>query len=181
MTKDATFSYYQLMEEEDMILSYKGLCTDRILSSLLEILEIKIRLLDVGIDRERKTLRVMVECFQNLFHHLNVAVDKVDTEKNKAMIVVKRHGEGFIIRTGNLISNDKVEDLRDRLNLVNTLTPDELRVMYRKQLRESELTEKGTAGLGLIDIARKSKNKLDYSFIAIDESYSFFCLSVLIE
>ena len=41
-----------------------------------------------------------------------------------------------------------------------------------------KLSEKGGGGLGLIDIAKKSRNKLQYSFKEIDDDYSFFTLTV---
>jgi hypothetical protein len=47
-------------------------------------------------------------------------------------------------------------------------------------LNNGELSEKGGGGLGLIDIAKKSRNKLQYSFREIDEDYSFFTLTVKI-
>ena len=43
-----------------------------------------------------------------------------------------------------------------------------------------KLSEKGGGGLGLIDIAKKSRNKLGYSFKEIDKDYSFFTLIVKI-
>ena len=65
--------------------------------------------------------------------------------------------------------------------MVNSLDSDELRGLYQMKLANDPRTDKGTAGLGLIDIARKSKSKLNYEFIEIDEFSSFFCLKVIIE
>jgi len=42
------------------------------------------------------------------------------------------------------------------------------------------LSEKGGAGLGFIDIARKTGQKLVYSFLKIDEEKSFFVLTTTI-
>jgi len=65
--------------------------------------------------------------------------------------------------------------------MVNALDSDELRGLYRMKLEKDPRTLKGTAGLGFIDIARKSKSKLDYEFIEMDDNTSFFCLKVVIE
>jgi hypothetical protein len=40
------------------------------------------------------------------------------------------------------------------------------------------MSAKGGGGLGMIDIARKSGKKLDYSFINVDKHFSFFSLIV---
>ena len=168
------------MEEDDIILSYRGILTLNVLNALLEILEAKIKQLDVGVNKERRTVRILVECFQNLYHHLDAAtITKEDGEN--VLIVVKKFKNGFIIRTGNLILVEDVPNLRRRLAMVNALDTDELRELYRIKLKNDGRTVLGTAGLGLIDIARKSKNKLDYEISEVDSNYSFFCLNVEVE
>jgi hypothetical protein len=44
-------------------------------------------------------------------------------------------------------------------------------------MKEGRLSEKGGAGLGFIDIARKTGNKLEFHFLPIDEESSFFLLT----
>jgi hypothetical protein len=47
-------------------------------------------------------------------------------------------------------------------------------------MRETAISEKGGAGLGFIDIARKTGNPLEYHFEPIDEKNSFFLLKTSI-
>ena len=47
-------------------------------------------------------------------------------------------------------------------------------------MMDGVLTEKGGAGLGLIDIARKSGRKLFYHFVPYDNHRHFFLLVVTI-
>ena len=42
------------------------------------------------------------------------------------------------------------------------------------------LTHKGGAGLGFVDMARKSGQKLHFDFEPIDEHFSFFSLKTII-
>ena len=44
-------------------------------------------------------------------------------------------------------------------------------------MKEGRLSEKGGAGLGFIDIARKTGNQLEFHFLPIDEGSSFFLLT----
>ena len=53
--------------------------------------------------------------------------------------------------------------------------------MHYSQLRDGELSNKGGAGLGLIDIARKTSKKIKYEFIPINARYSYFLLKVVID
>ena len=73
-----------------------------------------------------------------------------------------------------------MEDVTSKIDYINSLNRDELKAYYKEILNNGELSEKGGGGLGLIDIAKKSRNKLQYSFREIDEDYSFFTLTVKI-
>ena len=53
------------------------------------------------------------------------------------------------------------------------MTETNLKHIIREILGNGKLSEKGGVGLGLIDIAKKSRNKLGYSFKEIDKDYSF--------
>jgi hypothetical protein len=84
-------------------------------------------------------------------------------------------GRFFFIITQNTILNDKVEELTTRLNAISTKNKTELDESYIAVLSSESRTEKG-GGLGLIDIARKSRNTLFYSFDKISENYSTYNL-----
>ena len=64
--------------------------------------------------------------------------------------------------------------------MVNGLTREELKAYYKKILNNGEISDKGGGGLGFIDIAKKSGEKLEYSIREIDGNYSFFTLTVKI-
>jgi hypothetical protein len=56
-----------------------------------------------------------------------------------------------------------------------------LNELYTNQLRYGKITERGGAGLGLLDIARKTNKSLHYNFIPINKFYSYFILKVVID
>jgi hypothetical protein len=95
--------------------------------------------------------------------------------------MIQRLGDKFLVRTGNFIDARLIPELKERLDHVNSLDEDGLRELYRLKLNDEERSVKGTAGLGFIDIARKSKNKLEYAFVGVNDKMSFFCLNVSIE
>lgn len=128
---------------------------------------------------KRKVFHVMVECLQNMTKHS----DDYDTEDrigNGLFIVGKKDGIWNVI-TANKILKDRIEDLKDSIEYINSLTKEELNALYKKQIREGSISDKGGAGLGLIDIARKTGKKLDYQFLPLEDSENyFFLLKVLI-
>jgi len=46
--------------------------------------------------------------------------------------------------------------------------------LYKQQIKEGKLSEKGGAGLGFIDIAKKSGNKIEYQFKELTDDRFFF-------
>ena len=70
-----------------------------------------------------------------------------------------------------------LEELTEMLDHINSLDKDGLKELYKNQMKEGRLSEKGGAGLGFIDIARKTGNKLEFHFLPIDEGSSFFLLT----
>ena len=55
---------------------------------------------------------------------------------------------------------------------------EELKELYRGILDVGTVTSGNGAGLGLIDLARKSGRKVSYNFEEIDDKFSFFTLMV---
>ena len=61
------------------------------------------------------------------------------------------------------------------------MNAEELKTYYREVLSSNELSEKGGAGLGIIDLVRKSGNKIEYRFDTVNEQFSFFSMIVNME
>ena len=92
--------------------------------------------------------------------------------------MVGKEKEDYIIMTGNHIDKSKVQKLKDKIDMVNNMSKEELKTKYREVLNNEEITDKGGAGLGIIDIARRSGEKLDYEFKDVDNNHSYFSLRV---
>ena len=180
------YSLYRTMEEENVLLSFKGLVTADLLTTVLNIMENKMHTMQESPKRQKKVFNVLVECLQNLYHHVDQDISSENEsreilEKRSAIILIVKESENFLIRTGNYIDNVKVQELRERLDTINSLDKDALKDYYQSSLNSSTVSPKGTAGLGMIDIARKSGNKLDFEFLKVNEETSFFCLNVKID
>jgi hypothetical protein len=121
----------------------------------------------------------MVECLQNISKH----ADSLDADENERRgIVMVSHGESsYNIITGNVIKNEKVPELRANLEHVNSLDKKGLSELYKKQMREGRISDKGGAGLGFIDIAKKTGSKLTYEFKKLNDEVSFFILTSTVQ
>ena len=118
------------------------------------------------------------ECFQNIIRHGEDAVPADIISFSTGMFMTRNIGGAYSITSANLIENGRVRLLEKQLSKINSLSKDELKTLYREILYEGEVTGKGGAGLGLIEMARKSGEKLEYSFEQVDDAYSFFYLQI---
>lgn len=177
------YNYYRRMEDEQVILSFKGEFSAELLTSILHIMESKMLELSIPMQMKKRVFNVLVECFQNLYHHIESDSSdfQLDSSKNSALVMVKYVDNKIMVLTGNYIPKGSTDELKRKLILVNELDEKELRELYQQRLLNNSVSQKGTAGLGIIDIARKSKNELGYEFIEVNDDYSFFCLSIVIE
>jgi hypothetical protein len=123
---------------------------------------------------KRKVFHVMVECLQNMTKHSD-DYDGDDQVGSGLFIVGKKDGVWNVI-TANKILNERIDNLKKSIDQVNSLNKDELNALYKKQIREGSLSDRGGAGLGLIDIARKTGRKLDYQFLPLEDKKHFFFL-----
>jgi len=64
---------------------------------------------------------------------------------------------------------------------INRSTHEEIKELYKFILNHQRISEKGGGGLGLVDIARKTGNKLEYTFRPYDDRYSFFYLDLMVD
>lgn len=146
---------------------YTGDFTDDLTDILIDVNNDQFKNRDEFVMTQRKVGFLIAECFQNIVRHGEFALKEgyFHTKNDKGV---------FSIISGNVVHNDSIETLRAQLEQLNRLTSEELRDHYKKVLKEGTLSQKGGAGLGLIEMARKSKNKLSFRFAPIDSICSYF-------
>jgi hypothetical protein len=172
------FDIYEKMERNNILLSFKGEITSDLLTSILQIMENKMENMQEEPKMKKKVYNVLVECLQNLYHHLD-EISEVDEEKVRSAIFMIGKLDGYYsIITGNYILNENINGLKNRLDEVNSLSKEELKEYYKRVLNNGEMSLKGGGGLGMIDIARKTGEKLEYNFLEIDNKVSFFTLKI---
>lgn len=169
--------WYQETSKHDTIFSFYGEVTPEIVNKTLD--DVEALLFEKGLDRKKvkKAFNAIVEGVQNLFHHSINRPDQEQSQKFGTFLLKVRNDEVEII-TGNYIIFNIVQIIKDRIDQINILEKDELKALYKKILSNQEFSDKGGGGLGMVDIAKRTGSKLQYSFFDFDEKYSFFELKV---
>jgi len=172
------YRFKQLMNEHRLILMYTDTISSNTHENLVAIAEDKLSAHTTENRVKRKVFNVMMECIQNVSRH-----GQKDTESlmSSVFIVGKDSADRFFIVSGNNIAKEEERELRERLDKLNSLNPEELHEYYLEVIDNGEMSDKGGAGLGFIDIARKSKSKIEYYFRPVNEKHLFFLIKVNIE
>ena len=123
----------------------------------------------------KKVFSIMVESIQNITRHQT----KQPNEDALGLFLIKKSNDRYYITTGNSVERRNIGDIEKLINNVNLLDKDELKSYYKKILNEGVFSDKGGAGLGFVDMARKSGNKLSYKFIDINKTKSYFYLQTV--
>jgi glycosylphosphatidylinositol transamidase (GPIT) subunit GPI8 len=174
------YEMHQMMLKNNIILVYEGEFTQEITKSVLAMAERNMDSIGEESGIKRKVFNVMVECLQNIVKH---GEDLVSEERraNTAIFMIGKHEDSYIITSGNPIKDEHVDSMRDKLDRINSLDKEGLKSLYKEIIKSgSGLTDKGGAGLGFVDMARKSGQKLEYEFEALGEGRSFFSLKTTV-
>ena len=170
------------MNEGDVLLAYKGSITTELITNVLEVIESKLDDINTASAVRKKVYNVLVESLQNLFHHIEDIPENITGELDTrfGVLVVSRDGINYRISTGNFVRYAKAKQLKDKIDKINSLSREELKDMYKYVLNHQKISPKGGGGLGLIDIAKKTGNKMEYAFHNYNHEFYFFNLNVFI-
>jgi hypothetical protein len=173
---------YKKLNEGDVLLAYKGSITTELITNVLEVIESKLDDINAASTVKKKVYNVLVESLQNLFHHIDDIPESIKNEFDSrfGVLVISKEANIYRISTGNFIRAGKGKQLKDKIDKINSLSREELKDMYKFVLNHQKISAKGGGGLGLIDIAKKTGNKMEYAFHNYNHEYYFFNLNVFI-
>ncbi|MCC5920966.1 MAG: SiaB family protein kinase [Cyclobacteriaceae bacterium] len=174
------YDLHNTMLNENLILVYEGEFTQEITKSVLAMAERNMDSMGEESSTKRKVFNVMVECLQNIVKHGEEHRNSDDPSKNNAIFMIGKREDEYLVISGNPIKDEHISSLKEKLEEINSLDKDGLKQLYKSIIKSGELSDKGGAGLGFVDMARKSGRKLLYDFHPMTDQYSFFSLTTVI-
>lgn len=171
------YELHRTMMSEKLILVYQGDFTQETTKSILAMAERNLDSSGEESSTKRKVFNVMVEALQNIVKHSDELVDG-ETRSHAAIFLIGRQANRYSIMAGNPIRKTNVPNLQKKLEHINGLDKDGLKDLYKEIIKNTTISEKGGASLGFVDMARKSGEKLEFSFPEMNADYCFFCLKV---
>jgi hypothetical protein len=99
---------------------------------------------------------------------------------NSAVICIGQEDNRYFIWSANIMENVDVKPLQAKLEAVIGLSKDELKKLFKEQLKQEFEPGQTGAGVGIFDIAKRASQPLEFSIDTIDETYSLFELKVIV-
>lgn len=177
------YLFQQELTRKGIIFSYTGYVSESILSALGEALRQKMVVDEADRNVTKRVFSVFVEQVQNIIRY---SADRIGVASNpplelsSGVITVGRQDGRFFVVCGNIISHADADSLRKRLQNLAGMDKDALKSFYKQKLREPPEKDSKGATIGLIEIARRTSEPIQFDFRTLEDGNAFFCLKAYI-
>jgi hypothetical protein len=166
----------------ETILHFTGKIRYDTIGNLINELKSKVVFLGIQTNVYKKILLVMIESLENILKH---SVDPANTngmdKKYVPCFSIEKNDKKYILVSSNLIERANIPRLKNRLTNLNLLDNHGLKELYKSTIMDGQFSHKGGAGLGFIEIAKISSDKIRYSFKSVNPVLSYFQFKVTVE
>lgn len=174
------------LHEQGIFFCFSGPVSQKLVTDIGAILDQKMSMENAGKFTVLRVFSLVVEKVQNIIHYSDEEFLKETSGTSEesfrfGLIAIGFHEEHYFVLSGNMIRNDKVPPLREKLRKVQGMSKEALKVAYHEQ-RRRKTPEKGSrgAGLGFLEMAKKAGKPIEFTFKRIDDQMSFFSIKTTI-
>jgi len=156
---------------ELIFLAYVGFITQPLISAIVDYLEQLNEKKDY-INLPQRLYVVFIEIAQNM---MNYAKD----DEYKAFILIAKEENGYYILSKNSVTLESKNKLEKILNEIINMDKEEIKKLYKQRRRSGEKSHGNSAGIGFLEIAKRSK-KIEYNFASFKDDKYIFSLKVYV-
>jgi hypothetical protein len=169
----------KVMAENNIYLIWSGHISPEVGKEVISFAEKKLTEDEIASNIRKKVFSILVEILENVEKY-SPGKD-AEEEFGMPLAMIRMKDKIYSLTTGNLILNSKVEELKAKIDDVNSYDKPGLKEAFRRSLSGQDTNTESTGNMGLIDMARKSGGKLMYQFDRISDMYSYYTLTVKVE
>lgn len=180
MNKINLFDLRSLFNQSNIMLCFNGPISRSIIEEIGIALKNHLQVEQAQMKASLDVFGVYIEMSQNIRHYAK-ANNFNDIEASATVIIARDDDNHYLVQAGNMVKVEDGDRLLNRVQQLADMTPEDLKKAYKKQLRAPHSEDAVTgAGLGLIDIARKSNKPLHAKLAPIDNQHVFFSICATI-
>lgn len=177
------YDFYQNAKAKNIVFYYCGPVAHASIEGVAQTLRKNLEYEEAGNITSQSVFSVFVEQMQNILNYSAerlASTEMQDNEMRVGVVVIGHEQKSYFILCGNKVYNKDIPGLTQKLESVRHLNKEELKALYKERRRMEPDPESKGAGLGLIEMARKGTEPLEYSFLPIDQDFSFFTIKVVV-
>ena len=169
--------------ERYTLLDHSGIIRYETIGELIHTFKHQVHGKELQTGTSKKILLVMIEMLENIMKHSECCNGNNSEPSNGYLPVfsIRKDDNQFVIQSSNPIRKQSIPVFKNKLEYLNTLDPQGLKEFYKETITNGEFTNRGGAGLGLIEMAKISGNKIVYDFKPIDDHCELFSMVITIE
>ena len=158
------------------ILSYQGPLSFSTIDWLLSEFKLAAEDHELSFKTYKKMISIMIEALENVTKYTErVKCNGEDSASGFCpSCYISRNDSTIELITKNPVKKTDVAPLQARIDNVNKQNDEELKELYRSTITNGEFTSSGGAGLGFIEMAKTTGNKLEYDFEALSQEFSLY-------
>ncbi len=168
------------LHQDGVLFCYCGFISEDLLGAIGHLLRGKMEQDDVDKKIARTVFHLFVEQVQNVIRY---SVEPEESQQlfdsRYGLLMIGQIDAQHFVTCSNMIANADVDRLRQNLDHILSLSPAELKQLYKETLRGEVPDGSKGAGVGFIDIARRASSFI-YDIIQINEKYSYLSLKAFV-
>jgi hypothetical protein len=181
--------YGKMLEENNIRVFYSGPLWANSINGMAEVMLERLEFDNLPLSSSQAVFSIFVEQINNMMMYSAEKEQKNSPEREpreitKGIFIFGVQNDMYFVQSGNVVTERNAEILKSRIDYLNTLDKKELRQYYRQKLRLNEeednnLERKG-AGIGLIEIARRTSDTIEYELEPYGEGLQYFSMYVTV-
>lgn len=156
MDRTAAHLLYEVLGTDACLFGYAGTFPDEHTARLIELGTAVLEHQGVRVAERGRLSYVMVEAYQNVVRHRARLAPEVENGEGRSHFMLHCGAEGRTVATLNPVANDKAKDLQEVLGFLKGRNSEELKNLFRDGIQRTHSPERRGAGLGLIEMMRRS-------------------------
>jgi len=177
--------YYKMLKKYDINVLYVGPVWGDGIGGAAEALKELLTFNGISQSESQALFSVFIEQLNNILMYAAEKSALYSEDGNpiasNGMFMFGAKGKKYFLQCGNVIKNDGIDLIKNRIERLNSFDKKDLRAYHKEQMKEKNTNpESRGAGLGLTEIARRASSSIEYSFVPFGEGFSFFTMFVTI-
>jgi len=177
----SAYEFHEELKSQGVFFFFNGTLSQNLLKDIIRNIHCRKELEIATRTQLNRIISIVIELLQNVTFYSSEPAkycgNKNFSDIGDGILMIGRRDDAFFISCGNPVERSKVDIIRAKVERLSSMDRNEIVQFYRGQLNEVRDEEGMGAGLGFIEIAKKSSRPLNITFDRVDEDSSYFSIT----